>query len=149
MPYKSPVPSSPEYLLTLGQAAYSYCYMEWTAIYVIKKLDPTFEIATTHEMTGGKIGRALKRAVKIKLPGHPEDVGKRLIAAYREFFSAVEVRSDLLHAHPFTAAGGHQRLGRYKAGLNYEWGRADIDAACEKFDKLNAELNDLYYRHLA
>lgn len=148
MPYKSRVPSHPEYLLALGQAAYSYCYLEWQVIWLAKKLDPVFEIHSTHELTGGKIAGLFKAAVRTAKPGLADETYRRLRGGYAELFRLVSIRSDLLHAHPFTAQDGSQRLGRYKNGAIVEWTLDAIDNACRRFDELAIELNDIFHKAL-
>ena len=143
MLYKSRLRSEEAYIFALGQAAYSYCYLEWQVIWLIQKLDPTFEILSTNELTGGKIAGLFRTAVK-KAKANVRDVTyARLRDGYAELFRLVAVRSDLLHAHPFTAANG-QRLGRYKDG-NIEWTIEAVDDACMRFDKLAIELNDIFH----
>lgn len=147
MPYKSRVPSEEAYIFALGQAAYSYCYLEWQVIWLIQKLDPAFEILSTNELTGGKIAGLFKSAVKSAKANVRDVTYARLRDGYSELFRLVAVRSDLLHAHPFTSADG-QRLGRYKGGKNVEWTIEAVDDACRRFDKLAIELNDIFHKDL-
>lgn len=146
--YQSRVPSDPEYLRAIGQATFSFCYLEWQVIWVAQKLDPAFQISNTNELTAGRIAVEFKKAVISNTQTLDIAVYQRLESAYKSFFELVGMRNDLLHAHPFTSQDNAQRLGRYKNGENFEWTPNEIDAASERFDNLTSELNDLYYNHL-
>ncbi|MFK0273667.1 hypothetical protein ACIQUG_08325 [Ensifer sp. NPDC090286] len=147
MTYKSRVPSDPAYLLALGQATYSYSYLEWQVIWLAQKLDQGFAISSTNELAGGKIAALFKSTVKSAKTKVSDVTYARLRDGYADLFRLVAIRNDLLHAHPFTATDG-QRLGRYKDGKNVEWTIEGIDDACMRFDKLAIELNDIFHKAL-
>ncbi|MBO1903993.1 hypothetical protein KHP60_04500 [Microvirga sp. 3-52] len=148
MRYQSPVPSDPEYIQALGQAVYSYCYLEWQVIWLVERLTGTFFEVDVHRMTGGKIGRAFKEAVDAAEGNVPDEVLQRLKRGSNLFWNAVELRQDLLHAHPFTADGGEQMLSRKKEGRFDPWTIEKIDSATRCFDELDHELNDLFQNAL-
>jgi hypothetical protein len=147
--YQSRVPCDPEYALALGQAAYSYSYLEWQAICVARKLKPDFIIEEMYSWTSGKIARAIYDAVKEKKASLSDEVYGKLKTAVTEIWDAAELRNDMLHAYPYTSDGGAQRLGRRINGSSTEWTFERFDAAMAFFEELSIRLNDIFYKDLA
>lgn len=148
MAYNSRIPAEQDYLLAIGQLAYSYCYLEWQVISLIHKLDRDFPIQSASTLAGGAIAGLFKKAVHTAKEGLSESAFARLRSAYTRLFKVVEMRNDLFHAHPFTSEGS-QRLGRYKDGRLDEWTAASIEDANKEIDDLAVELNKIYYTVLA
>lgn len=101
-------------------------------------------------MMAGKIARNFNQFVKAADGRVPNDVWARLKACSDGLWHAIDLRKDLLHAHPYTAEGGIQQLiRRQPSGAFTEWDINKVDAATKYFDELGRELNDLFHNHLS
>ncbi|MDH2314000.1 hypothetical protein [Methylobacterium brachiatum] len=146
--YRSRIPCDPEYALALGQAAYSYSYLEWQAICVARKLKTDFIAEDMYTWPAGKIARAIYEVVKEKRSLLPDPTYRKVKATVAELWDAAELRNDMLHAYPYTSSGGAQRLGRRTNGKNAEWTFERFDAATAFFEDLSVRLNDIFYKDL-
>lgn len=148
MSYKSRVLVDESYVRALGQAVYSFSYLEWGAIWMVEKLTGEFINQSLYKMMSGQVAAALKKAVKSNRSRFSDEVYEELRNCYKALFHAVDIRADLLHAHPFTAEGGEQRLGRQGQFDRIDWGVDKIEAATEFFEDLSVKMNKLFYDHL-
>ncbi len=72
-----------------------------------------------------------------------------IAAAAKVFKSLTLLRNDLLHANPYTAEGGEQRLlRRGYAGKNVDWTIDEIDSAALAFENCAVEVNRLFHEYL-
>lgn len=147
--YRTRQAADPEYLHAIGQAVYSFSILEWGVIWAAEQIEPGFMSTDHHIMTAGRISKQFKAILDRARPQMPEDVWQGLKQISDQLWGAVEMRSELLHAHPFTAADGSQLLGRRtRSGTSLQWDIEKVDAATRYFDDLGIELNDLFYAHL-
>ncbi|MDY0914487.1 hypothetical protein [Rathayibacter festucae] len=103
----------PEYLVRIGEIAYTASSMEWTILGDLHRLQSTLPAnLTLAELEPWETSR-IARKLKDEVP-NVTDVGTRdyLTAVYRALFTAGEIRNDVLHARPATTTDGSQRLNR-------------------------------------
>jgi hypothetical protein len=141
--------ADPEYLHAIGQAVYSFSCLEWGVIWAAEQIAPGFIHTDHHTMTAGKISSEFKGILKRARAEMPDEAWLALKSVSDRLWDAIDLRKALLHAHPFTAEGGEQMLGRRtEAGASLDWRIEKVDAATKYFDELGVELNGLFYQYL-
>src|SRR5580658_2783238 len=111
----------PEYLQALGEAVYSFTYLEWGFMYLIEHLgklkaspehflwnDP--ESHTAGQLLG-KFDR-LRKELRSAAFTFTSDQEGNLDDACAVFRDMKDRRNEIVHAHPLTADGDVQRLGK-------------------------------------
>jgi hypothetical protein len=138
------IPADIEYTGMLGRAVYNFAYYEYVVIWTIEKLDPGYlhHYATK---TSGIISSDFSDRVQANPQAVPE-MQTRLAACAATFDTLRKERDKLLHAHPYTAAGGTQQLGYRGRHPSAEWPLPEVEAAARKFDEAACELNELFYQ---
>ena len=145
MAYHPRIPVEARYVQSLGQAVYNFAYLEWGVIWSLEKLVPGYIRRSEKQTAGAMASEFVDAARKANLP---EGVQAALIAVAGTFQDAVETRNHLLHAHPYTAERGEQRLARTKKATRVDWTIEDIDKAALTFEECAIAVNDLLHRHL-
>lgn len=131
----------------LGQAFYNFTYLEWVVIWTIVKLSPDgFDsVPKGKKATAGAIRAALEKAIKAKLPPLPSSLASDLMQFHDRFQKAIDQRNALLHAHPYTAADGAQRLS-YSDG--YKWPPELVVEAAKIFEEVAIVGNTIFHGEL-
>lgn len=145
MTYKSVVPSEADDIAALGQATYSFAYLEWQVVWVVEKLQPGFVAPEVGGMMAGTIARAFTKAAEDFQGDINDAIRKRIVDSAKLFGELVDQRNHLIHARPITDPEGKQRLFRNWRGARIIWTAPQIDELCKEFDDLASELNDLFY----
>lgn len=145
MPYKPRIPSDPEYVRAVGQAHYNFTYLEWGIVWTIVKLSADDFGSVPKGKPAGYIAKALIRSIDSTSPSLPKPLRTRLVKVHERFLEAINVRNKLMHAHPYTAEGGLQRLG--SSGI--KWPHEEVDEAAKLFEDLAIEANDIFHGDLA
>jgi hypothetical protein len=100
------IPLDPDYTALLGEAVYVFAYAEWLLLEIIRLRDATATHDDLARMMSGEVARRLREALSSVPPDR-----ERGIAA--QFAELVQLRNDMIHAHPATAHDGSQRLYRW------------------------------------
>ena len=145
MSHEPRIPSDPEYVRAVGQAHYNFTYLEWGVVWTIAKLSADGFGSVPSGEPAGRIARALILSIDSTTPPLPRALRARLVKVHERFLGAIRVRNKLLHAHPYTADGGAQRLG--SPGL--QWPRERVDEAAVLFEDLAVEVLDVFHGDLA
>lgn len=138
------IPADDDYTAILGRAIYNFTYYEWVVVWTVEKLQPGYLNEYTKKApTSGVLANKFITVVKGADP--------RLAACAGTFSKACIMRDQLLHAHPYTAAGGTQQLGYRGRHPDTQWPLADVEEAAQNFDQAACELSSLFdelLRHL-
>ncbi len=145
MAYVSRIGADPAYLQRLGQALYNFTYLEWVVIWTIVKLSANGFAGVPPKATAKQLANRLHDAIHGTSPPLASDLRRDLLRFHQSFHLALRVRNKLLHAHPFTAAGGAPRLG----GGGVEWTDDEIDGAAKTFEDTAIEGNAIFHGALA
>jgi hypothetical protein len=146
--FTSRIPCAPEYKYALGQAVYNFTYLEWGAIYVISRLQPNYFKTNPSQKTSGEIFKDLKVAVKDTQILGPH-IKTRVECFAEQFGILKDRRNSLLHAHPYTADGGEQRLMRRGKDGALSWSIEELDLAARDFETLAVEAGELLHGPLS
>lgn len=125
----------------VGQAHYNFTYLEWGVVWTIVKLSADGFGSVPSGKPAGFIAKALIQCINSTSPPLPRPLRTRLVKVHERFLEAISVRNKLLHAHPYTAEGGVQRLG----SPGFEWPHGDVDEASKLFEDLAIEVNDIFH----
>lgn len=99
------IPHDRDYVARLGAAVYAFAYLEWRLLTIIRMLDPAMGHRETEWRTSGQVAHALRAALATA------DIPQELEQGIGERFAAlVEIRNDIIHAHPATHPEQGQRL---------------------------------------
>ena len=145
MTYVSRIPVNSEYAQRLGVAFYNFTYLEWAVIWTIVKLTSNGFDAIPRPATAAVLRKALANAIDTTSPPLPEELRKHLKEFEELFRLALRVRNQLLHAHPYTAADGEQRLGTGEV----RWSLEEVDAAALRFEEAAIFGNGIFHGDLA
>ncbi len=143
--YTFRIPADREYLCLLGRAVYNFATYEWMIVWTLEKLAPG-SLNKCTKLTANKIaelfGDVLGSSNNLVPPARLE----ALIQVRREFERLVEIRDQLLHAHPCTAPSGAQQLF-YSGGRHsqMEWPLRKVEQAAIDFENASIEANNLFY----
>lgn len=128
----------PEYAQMLGETLYQMAGLEWLAIEVIMRLDPSTPIDMLAGMTTHGIADQLKSKASQATNLEPSRRDE-LSAIADEFADLPPVRNDTAHARPATAPDGRQLLYRWAPTKSSFVGFIDA----EFLDGLLASIRDL------
>ena len=142
MTYRSRIPVDQGYIKALGTAFYNFTYLEWTAIWIIVKLNSSGFDSIPTGKTASHIARALENAIDKTLPPLPKALRKKLLDVHQSFVAAIGRRNKLLHAHPYTAEGGAQQL-MYRGGP--EWTIETVNAVAHAFEDSAIEASNILH----
>lgn len=145
MPYQSRIPADPDYVQAVGRAFYNFTYLEWVVVWTIVKLSANGFASVPKGKTASHIAKSLINAIDQTLPPLPKDLRRRLIKFHQDYLAAIKTRNKLLHAHPYTAAGGLQQLG----GGGHQWPINAVDSAAMMFEETAIEGNEIFHGDLA
>jgi hypothetical protein len=145
VPYKSRIPADPEYLRAVGCAFYNFTYLEWVVVWTIVKLSADGFESVPRGKSASHIARALITAIASTTPPLSEDLRRKLVTFHERYLEAIRTRNKLLHAHPYTAAGGAQQLG----GGGVEWPLDTVDDAAKLFEDAAIMGNAIFHGALA
>jgi hypothetical protein len=90
-------------------AVYVFAYTEWRLVYLINALDPSKTVRVLAEQWSKQIATALRvalAAAELPEPLRALEVGNR-------WSDLLDVRNDIIHAHPATDRESGQRLHRW------------------------------------
>jgi hypothetical protein len=105
-------PPSPEYARKLGDTLYQMAGLEWLAIEVIRRLDPSASIDMLASLTARGIAEQLTS--KVSLADGLNDAQRVELAAIAEDYANLpSPRNDTVHARPATTPDGQQQLYRW------------------------------------
>lgn len=144
MAYNYRITVDDEYLLKLGRAFYNYTYLEGIVIQTIAKLSADGFASVPTGKPGGEIAQALDKAIKTSEPTLPAALRQDLARLHTSFLEAIQRRNKLLHARPYIAEGGQQRL----TGGGYKWPPEEVDEAARLFEEIAITGNAIYYEQL-
>lgn len=130
--YASRIPADAGYLSALGRAFYNFTYLVWIVVSTIARFSPRGCAAVPQGQTARTIARALLRAIDEASPPLAPAVRRDLLQVHERHLQVIRVRNKLLHAHPFTAEDGSQRLS---AGCR-PWSTEAVDDAAQHFERL-------------
>jgi hypothetical protein len=145
MTYTPRIMADPTYLQALGQAFYSFTYLEWGVVGMIVKLSADGFDSVPQGQTAAMIARAHMNSIEETSPPLPKELRRQLIKFNEHFRAAIKVRNKLLHAHPYTAADGTQQLG----GGGYQWPLAHVYEAAKMFEDAAILGNGIFHGDLA
>jgi hypothetical protein len=142
------IPVSEEYCSLLGRAVYSFAYYEWIVIHTIEHFAPGYlreyiDAANRPYTSGAVANRFIKTINEGATVGR--DISKALNNEADRFKRLVQVRNRLIHAHPYTAAGGAQQLTYQRPPSNVEWEGSDILKSIYQFEEGAIALNALFH----
>jgi hypothetical protein len=133
------IPADDDYLLALGRAVYNFAYMEAGFVWAIRRLGDRTTTGLPFHETGATMEAKFRKAVKTTKLALPAKLRAELLDLAAEFGDAVDDRNNLLHATPFTAKGGAQRL----SGKGHrQWMTRDLYAAAKRFEELSLKSGD-------
>lgn len=140
--YTPRIAVSEQYVTIFGQAAYNFTYLEAAMVWVGETLNKGF-IERSYNQTSLQIANALGTVIENMDGKHP--LKSRLAALAERFVELAYQRNRLLHARPYTATGGEQRLAyRGRQGQD-EWPIEHIADAAFAFEKAAIEAGDLLH----
>lgn len=110
IPVRESIPADDQYLRELGRATYNFAYLEWGVVWLTETIEQGF-LAKAKALTAGQIATRFFFAVQ-SIPTSDTDNSElaELAELARRFQELVEERNRLIHANPFTAEDGAQRL---------------------------------------
>ena len=130
---------SPEYARKLGETLYQMAGLEWLAIEVIRRLDPSTCIDRLAGLTAHGIATELTSKVS-----HAQglDIAQRNepVAIAEDYAGLPPLRNDTAHARPATTPDGRQQLYRWAPTKSAFVGFID-DAF---LDQLSADIGDVH-----
>jgi hypothetical protein len=136
------IPVAPDYISALGRATYNFAYLEWGITWAWECIDRG-SINRVKSLTAGQIAIQFKKKVD-KLP-NSNGLKNRLSKLAAEFQGFVKLRNALVHANPYTAAGGEQRLRFSGSSTTQDWPVAQIDEFSDHAAKLSIEAGELIH----
>lgn len=97
-------------------------------------------------MTSRQIARCFADILNNNISTLPADQHQALGQVQQEFARLVDVRDQLIHAHPGTAPDGAQQL--YCSGRHpeMEWPVEQVEQAAIDFENAAIRANELFYR---
>jgi len=138
---ESRIPADTEYLAAVGRTFYNYAYLEGVVISTIGILHIHGSAGIPPKQTARALARLLTRSIADAVPPLSDGHRSRLVRFDATFRATIAVRNTLLHARPFTAVGGAQRLG---AGP-HTWNEQELADAAERFEAAAIEGNDIFH----
>jgi hypothetical protein len=144
MTYDSRIPVDSDYLHAVGRAFYNFTYLEWIVVWIIVKLSADGFASVPKGQTASHIAKALIKAIAATEPPLPNQLRRCLVKFHESYLEAIRRRNKLLHAHPYTAEGGTQRLG----GGGIEWPTDVVDEAAKFFENAAIAGNTIFHGEL-
>ena len=141
IPVRESIPADDQYLRALGRATYNFAYLEWGVVWLTETIEQGF-LDTANSLTAGQIANRFMLAVQ-RVPESDVD-HRELTDLARRFQELVEERNRLVHANPFTAENGAQRLLYVGKHGRKEWSEGLI----QQFSDLAALLGAIAARLL-
>lgn len=152
------VPLADDFALALGRAIYNYQYLEWVALNILERVDPSQTPSSAASLTGGQIAKLLAGALTDN--GRFSTEATNQLQVWNDSFTElVKLRNDVLHSHPYTVGPGkdggwEQGLWRIKtaAAINsYSLAKSaeEVHGIAHRFDDAAVDGNHLYYEYLA
>jgi hypothetical protein len=147
--YAFRIPADTDYLQQLGRAVYNFATYEWMVAWTLEKLEPGFLkkcVGRRGAMTSRQVARHFADIVNNDISRLPANGRSALDQKQQEFARLVQVRDQLIHAHPGTAPGGGQQL--YYSGRHpqMEWPVEQVERAAIDFENAFISANELFYR---
>jgi len=130
MVYHSRISADPAYIEALGRAFYNFTYLEWIVVWTIVKLSPDGFGSVPRGKSSSYIAGALIRAIEATSPPLSQGLRHSLVKFHEAYLGAIRSRNKLLHAHPYTATGGLQRL----RGGTHDWPMEAVILAAKQFE---------------
>jgi hypothetical protein len=146
MTYTPKIPSDPAYTRLLGQALYNFTYLEWVVLWTIVRLNGNDTGVLSLRETAGAIAKRFLTSIRDTTVPLPVLLRLELTECHDHFVAATKTRNHLLHAHPYTASDGAQRL-TYSGDL--KWPPEDVVKAAVAFEDLAIKVNDIFHGALA
>jgi len=119
--------------------------LEWVVVWTIVKLHPQGFGGVPKGEPASRIAKALINAIDRTQPRLPTALRHDLVKFHEVYLHAILRRNKLLHAHPFTAGDGSQRLG----GGGHEWPFEELRAAALEFQDAAIMGNGIFHGALA
>jgi hypothetical protein len=141
------VPADETYTALLGRAVYNFAYLEWGVIYTVETLSPGYlsEYAQAQRpMPSGQVAAAFRETLNARVD-LPSDLKEKLATCAARFTKLVDDRTRLIHAHPYTADGGHQQLSYQGRLPPATWPDAGVEAVARDFDAAACDTNEVFY----
>lgn len=145
MVVESRIPADPAYIEALGRAFYNFTYLEWVVVWTIVKLSPTGLGSVPRGKSSSYIATALIKAIHVASPPLSQDLRRSLVEFHEAYLRAIRSRNKLLHAHPYTAPGGLERL----RGGAHDWPMEAVVLAAKEFEDAAVEGNATFHGPLA
>jgi hypothetical protein len=136
------IPADKKYLASLGRAAYNFVYLEWGIVWVWECIERG-ALSKVGKLTAGQIAKKFKEATskrKIDCPFR-----SRLSTLSIDFEMIVKQRDSLLHANPYSAEVGEQRLMYNGRNERKDWPIDNINDVADRFAVLSIEAGDLLH----
>ena len=144
MTYTSRIPVEPSYLEAVGRAFYNFVYLEWVVVWTIVKLNSNGFGSVPKGKSASYIAKALIKAINTTVPPLPKFLRIKLVKFHESYGLAIKTRNKLLHAHPYTAQGGLQRL---RSGP-MDWPVEAVYDAARQFEDAAIAGNSLFHGEL-
>jgi hypothetical protein len=141
-PVRDRIPAEPEYLQALGRAAYNFTYLEWGIVWLGETLLDGF-IGWCSKQTAQQIGERFAKLARAVPPD--DDDREALICIAGKFLTLVLDRNRLLHAHPYTATDGEQRLGYRGKSEPKDWPKSEIEMFADDVSDLSSHVTSAFY----
>jgi hypothetical protein len=119
--------------------------LEGIVVSTIVKLSPDVFRRLPRRKTSSVIAKALIKAIDATSPPLSRRLRLSLVKFHEKYLETIDTRNYLLHAHPFTAAGGLQQL----RGGKHEWPMDKVISAAKQFESAALDGNDLFHGALA
>lgn len=145
MAYSPRIRVASDYLSAVGRATYNFAYLEWVIIWTGQELAPGF-ISKAQKLTAGQISERFATIVSALDEQHPARVALLEVAA--SFKDLVIIRNQLMHAKPYTADRGEQRLLYNGKSGRKDWPADAILETAAAFEALAIKGNNIFHRVL-
>jgi len=136
--YNPRIPVDPEYVQAIGRAFYNFTYLEKIVFDLIYKLSGT---SPPKGATASVVAKSFLNAIGNPIRTLPRKVQGRLRAFHGDFLAMKRKRDKLLHARPFTAVCGSQRL----AAGEHDWTMENVYEAAKAFEDAAVCGSDLFH----
>jgi hypothetical protein len=136
------IPVHDDYLIALGRATYNFAYLEWGIVWAWECIDKG-SIQKVKLLTAGQIAEQFKKQTETLPDSHSFKI--RLTVLAFEFQNFVKRRNKLVHANPYTASGGEQRLLYNGSNSTQDWPITQINEFSDDAAKLSIDAGELIH----
>jgi len=143
------VPIDDEYAALLGKAIYVFAYYEWVIIYIIEYLEDGFvyKYFRGNPMTSGAVKNFFLDVINNPFTSFSKVTKNELTDCCVRFEELIIKRNALIHAHPYTASNGEQRLAYQtkpsKPLSDIQWSSDEIGRMISEFDEAACQAGEI------